>query len=383
MKKSLALLMKLLVAAFVAGGIYAAVQMLEKEETVQAPVEEVIRPVRTMVLERAGDLNERHYFGTVQGSQRVDLSFRVAGPLRELPLDRGAQAKKGQLVARLDPRDFQVRLNNATSYLAQTQAQLTEAESNFKRYEALYEQKVIAALQYDQYKTALDVARSNVQSAQAQVKAARDALEDTELRAPFDGVIADRFVENYQDVQAKQPILSLQNLALVEIVFDVPDRDMTQIARMDEYDVKMTASFESIPGRIFDVTFKEFAAQADPRTQTYPVRVVMAQPGDVRVLPGMPVTVSVSALSKQPRSEQAFYVPAEAILGDAGGLSWVWKVVDGKAQKVQVHLGSYSGSRVEIQGDLKPSDLLVTAGVHYLNEGQKVRLLDEGSSLNQ
>ena len=243
---------------------------------------------------------------------------------------------------------------------------------------------MIAQAQYDRYKTALDVARSNLKSAEAQVSAAQDSLADTELRAPFDGVIVERMVQNFQDVQAKQPIASLQNLKNVEIVFNVPDKDVVNVSvssdpltsprLSDRIQLFISATFDAFPGRTFDVKFKEFGAQADARTQTYPVTVTMEQPENARILPGMPVNITVDTVKELAPEDQSFFVPASAVIGDQVHGSWIWKYVNGTVHKVPVELGAYRGDRIEIKGDLKPENVIVTAGMHYLKEGQKVRL---------
>jgi len=193
-----------------------------RNQNISQPEPEIIRPVRTIKLQGGSETFKRKYFGTVQGGKRADLSFRVPGTLSKINVEKGASVKKGDLLATLDPRDFNTQISQAQSSLSQAQAQYKNAQADFKRYENLYKQKVIAKAQYDTYKTQVDVTRSAVNAANAAVKAARDALRDTELRAPFDGIIADRTVENFQDVTAKQTIFSLQDLSTLEIVFNIP-----------------------------------------------------------------------------------------------------------------------------------------------------------------
>lgn len=373
------------------GLIFAACLCLEqfRPHLTSKQEEEVIRPVRTQLLSRS-DNELKHYFGSVQGSQRVNLSFRVSGPLLELPAEKGAMAKKGDLLGRIDPRDFKTRLSQAQSLLAQAKAQYNDASANFKRYEELYKQKVIAASKYDSYKAQLEVTRSAVKQAEAQLTAAEDALADTELRAPFDGIIADRMVENYQDVVAKQEIINFQNIDTLEIVFNIPERDVVLAPVPTDADIKglqevsealgMTARFDSFPGRSFPVKLKEFAAQADTSTRTYPVTVTMAQPENARVLPGMAVTVDVDFSFGD--TDDFYTVPQSAVL-DENGESYLWRctAIDGnggsqaKVTRVAVTVGSLRDDQVEVQGtDLSAGDVIATAGVHFLRDGQIVRL---------
>ena len=126
-----------------------------------AAAEEPPRPVKTLFLGSARSHPQRHYYGTVQGSQRVNLSFRVPGPLVEFPVEMGSRVAKGDLIGRIDPRDFRTRLSDAGSRLSQAQARYGEALNNFRRYDELYKKQSVSQAQYDRYKTALDVARSS------------------------------------------------------------------------------------------------------------------------------------------------------------------------------------------------------------------------------
>ena len=350
---------------------------------------ETVRPVRTVTLTGGHDSFTRRYFGTVQGSKRAELSFRVSGTLNKIYVENGAQVKRGTLLAALDPRDFNTRIDQAQSALSQAQAQFKNTEADFKRYENLYKQKVIARAQYDTYKTQLDVAKSAVNSAQANLKSVRDALKDTELRAPFDGVIASRTVENFQDVTAKQTVFSLQDLSSLEIVFNIPDNDVLTAPIpnvLNINDLKAQASkftinakLDAIPDKTFPLTIKEIATQATA-ANTYPVTALMPQQNGIRILPGMSVTVAVdfSGENETQRKNDIFSVPVTAVR-DEGGNNYVWRYAVGQVSRVPVKVGEiHDNGFVEIESStLNGGDVIVTAGVYFLHEGQKVRLMEE------
>ena len=374
--------------AIIAGICYGLNTLREKKQAEPEP--EVIRPVRTITLRGQGETFKRRYFGTVQGSKRADLSFRVSGTLNKINVEKGANVKRGALLATLDPRDFNTRISQAQSALSQAEAQYKNAQADFKRYENLYKQRVIAKAQYDTYKTQVDVTKSAVNSANANLKSARDALKDTELRAPFDGVIADRTVENFQDITAKQTIFSLQDLSALEIVFNVPDNDVllaplsTNIKSIQDLknsakDFIVNARFDAIPDKVFPLALKEVATQATA-ANTYPITATMPKRNDVRILPGMAVTVEVDfSGGKSPEpSDAKFSVPTTAILSQ-GGSNYVWRFGVGYVSKVPVTLGQiHSDSTVEIDGPtLNNGDVIVTAGVYFLHEGQRVRLSED------
>ncbi|MBR1438579.1 MAG: efflux RND transporter periplasmic adaptor subunit [Synergistaceae bacterium] len=351
--------------------------------------QEIVRPVRTIRLHGGNESFSRRYFGTVQGSKRADLSFRVSGTLQKINAEKGSSVKKGTLLAVLDPRDFNTRISQAQSAVSQAQAQYNNVLADFKRYENLYKQKVIARAQYDTYKTQVDVAKSAVNSAQASLKSARDALRDTELRAPFDGVITGRTVENFQDVTAKQTIFSLQDLNTLEIVFNIPDNDIL-IAPVHNVrnlqDLKnnaelfdITARFDALPDKKFPLSIKEVAAQATA-ANTYPVTAAMPGQRDIRILPGMSVSVELDYLGDGEKSEtQGVYsVPSTAILNE-GGSNYVWRFAAGQVSKVPVNVGQiHDGGYIDVEGGtLNGGDVIVTAGVYFLHEGQKVRIMED------
>lgn len=373
----------LVLAALVVGIVYGFNTLREKKESQPEP--EIIRPVRTMTLQNSGSTFNRHYFGTVQGGKRADLSFRVPGTLNNIQVEKGEHVKKGALLATLDPRDFNTKLSQAQSALSQAQAQYKDAQANFKRYENLYKQRAVSKAAYDTYKTQLDVTRSAVRTAEANVKAARDSVNDTRLTAPFEGIIADRLAENFQDINAKQTIFSLQDLHTLEIVFNIPDNDilLAPIQKVNNLQdlqeksnlFKINAKFDALPDKSFPLTLKEVATKATG-ANTYAVTAVMPAQKDLRILPGMAVTVEAD-LTGDIDTTRKFFVPTTAILNQ-GANNFIWIYDSGQAKKIPVKLGAINNNAlINIDGDFHEGDTIITAGVNFLHEGQHVRLLTE------
>lgn len=380
-------LIRIIILVVLVFGAYKGLEYM-REQKPEVQEKEVIRPVKTVTLNSNGKGGIWRYYGTLQGGKRVDLSFRVSGPIRTINVDKGASVKKGQLLATLDPRDYQNRLKQARSSQAQAQAQYNDAQANFKRYENLYKQKVVPRATYDTYKTQMDVAKSALNAAVASTKTVRDSLRDTELHAPFDGVIVNRMVENFQDITAKQTIFSLQDISVLEIVFNIPDIDVLlapipNVKNIEELKSKqdlfsINARFEAIPDKTFPLTLKEISAQANAATNTYPVTATMPRQNDIRLLPGMAVTVEVDFNSGNNVANEKFFVPSTAILSE-NNKNFVWLFDNGIAKKIPVKIGSMNNdSQIEISSpNLKNNDLIITAGVYFLHDNQKIRLLEE------
>ncbi len=329
-----------------------------KEEVVEKS--EVVRPVKIMTVQ-AGTASFSHGFpGKVRASRRSELSFKVSGPLVSLPVEEGQHVKKGDLVAQIQKRDFQTALDEA-------KARNLEAEKQFRRYKELYAKKQVSRADYDRYRAARDVAR-------AQLEDARNALKDTSLLAPFDGVISKRFVENFQKVQANEPIVNLQDITRIEILVNVPELLMAELR--DQKKLQIHASFETIPGKEFPLTVKEFSTQADPATQTYQVVTVMDQPAEANILPGMTAMVKAQASPAVHDADRNILIPAIAVLDAPGNEPYVWLLDKEKStvHKTRVTVGRLEGSKnIFIKDGLKDGDIVVIAGIMQLEEGMKVR----------
>lgn len=347
----------------------------KREEPVKTV--EPVRPVKLMKVSGSLAGETRKLPGTVRASDRADLAFQVAGTLIELPVKEGQIVRKGTLVARLDPRDYETNLRNAEGVLAKSQAALAYAIAEHRRYVRVKETDAgaVSDSMVELKRAAEKVARADLQSAKAATAAANDQLEYTRLKAPFDGVIARKYVDNYQEVQAKQAILSLQNVTDVEVLMDVPE---LKIALIRKTKPRFYAEFAADPNRRFDLKVKEFATQADPATQTYRVVLMMPAPTGIRILPGMTVNVAIE-FAEDIEAGTEMIVPAIAVFAGAEGRPHVW-VVDPQTKQVHrraVTTGELTGSdSIRIISGLNADETIAVSGVSKLREGQTVRALE-------
>jgi RND family efflux transporter MFP subunit len=338
------------------------------------PEPPVVRPLKTMVIESPFSATGRKYPGKVAANEEVNLAFQVSGQLIEFPVRKGQDVAQGELLARLDPRDFE-------NTLATRQAALDSAQADYERLKGLSERGMAADKETIDSKALYD-------AAVAEASIAQKALDDTQLYAPFAGVIADTFVDNFQNVSAKQPVLSLQDVASVEIVVNVPEERVVRAQKGKEKDrSRFAATFEYLPGREFEVTVKEFSTQADPATQMYEATFVMPAPEGASILPGMTVTVREYPRTTAPAEATAFAVPIEAVPIDEQGDYFVWVVEDaaggtGTVHRTAVKVGEMVQDDILVLEGLSVGDRIALAGVHLLQEGQQVRpfLAQEGTA---
>ncbi|QDU90357.1 Multidrug resistance protein MdtE precursor [Pirellulimonas nuda] len=385
------------------------------------------RPVKTVTVSAWEDAHTRTFPGRVEASRRVELAFQVPGVIVELPVKEGQEVAQGDLLAQLRTDEFQARLEALKGRLDRaraelqsalagerpeerlrreadvrsTRAQLANAQTEYGRYARLLPTRAITRADYERAETAYRVAeeahqaalqmlekgsiardedvqarRADVRGLEAQVVEAQLQLDDCTLRAPFDGVIAQRFVEQGQNVQAKQRVVRFQDVDEVEIIVDVPESVMAADIRTAEV-VNMVARITGAPGLEFPAVIREVAQAADPVTQTFQVRVVMEAPEGVRVLPGMTATVTASFRRASVLGNRVL-APASAVTKDPSGRQIAWVLgPEGKVAAREVKLGELTGGQVEVVSGLEPGERIASAGAGFLREGMKVRDLGD------
>lgn len=338
----------------------AALALLVGCEQVEAPPPtELTRPAVIIQVTPSDVASGLRFPGRVRAVQRAELTFNVPGQVIELPVAEGQQVAAGQLIARLDPSSFDTRL-------AAARAEFEKAATDYERVRKIWEQsQAVAEAEVDRKRTAMEVARSGY-------AAARKDLEDTRLLAPFAGIIARRHIENFQNVQGREPVVSLQNLDELEIVVHVPER----VVRSEPRRAAAYAVFDGRPDRRLPVTLKAFATEADPQTQTYEVVLGLVRPQDMTVLPGMAAEV-LPQDAVDTVGAGSLLIPLQAIDAGPDGAPAVW-IVEPQTSRVTrraVEVGKVRGSEVVVLGGLKAGERIVTTGVNHLREGMPVRPL--------
>jgi RND family efflux transporter MFP subunit len=339
-----------------------------EQEVAEAP--EVVRPVRILTITGLQGGETLSYPGEIQGAQNADLAFEVPGRLIELPAEEGIEVADGQLLAKLDPADYQSELDAA-------EARYNSAKATFERFSEVFERGAISRQEFDNSERQFEVQ-------QAQLTAVQKALGDTELRAPFAGRIGRTYVDNFNNVQAKQPILLLQDLTQLEVVVNIPEQDwlrakpgLTLAQRSDV--AKPRVSLSSLADREFPAEVVEVAAAADPVTRTFAARARFDPPGDVQILPGMSAAVTVDIPDDITGISTTLQIPANAVIGGDDGGSYVWKV-DAATMSVSlapVTAGQLSGSQIDIVDGLATGDRIAVSGVQHLADGMKIRELTD------
>ncbi len=333
----------------------------------------VVRPVRAIQIGATNIGDQGIYTGQAQATQEVNLSFRVAGPLVERGANVGDQFEAGDVVARIDPRDFEVNLRNVEGQLVSARADLARAEEEFQRATDAYERDAVSEIELVRKREARNAAQGNVATLEASVDSAKDDLDYTYLRAPFDGIITATYVENFEYVQARQPILRMVDISQIELWVDVPEQFISNAPYVRD----IVVEFDAFPGRQIPAAIREIGSEASRLTRTYPVNLVMDQPEDITILPGMAGAARGNVVL--PGEEGiAFEVPMSSLGQERAGETFVWifDPDEGRVTRRVIETIRLTPRGAFVNG-ISPGEWVVTAGVHSLEENQQVTLLDE------
>ena len=325
------------------------------------------RPVKTLLVggEIAG--NFRQFPGVVDAIQRADLSFRIQGKIIEILVREGDSVEKDQVLAKLDPTDYQIVLNDR-------EASYKTAKANYDRAKQLLKKEAISKVDHDKI-------RAEYFTAQANLKAARQDMIYTSLKATFPGYVAQRHVENFEEVRRKQTVFTLQDISELEINLDVPENIMIQLRRATETGRKreVYAVFDRIKGAKFPLSMKEVSTRADPNTRTFQVTMKMDYPEGYNVQPGMTATVFAEVFPSERDDTLSVLLPVSAVISDTGKNPIVW-IVDEETMTVSakpVTVGQMANDSITVFG-IEPGQRVVTAGAAFMREGIKVTLLETG-----
>ncbi|MFQ5728752.1 MAG: efflux RND transporter periplasmic adaptor subunit [Waddliaceae bacterium] len=343
---------------------------------------EVVRSVKAVQVGDPSLVRSRPFPGVTRAENRVNLSFRVDGPLVEFPVDVGDKVKKGETLARIDPRDFEVTLRNAEANLERSEASLAFAETDYERASRIQQEDpgAISERLVDRKRQDRNRYRADVKSFEAEVEAAVDKLKYTYLEAPFDGMIVATYVDNFEYVRAKQSVVRMLDISRIEMVVDIPEHIITHIPNAKQITIRL----DIFPGRTFPAKIKEIGTEASITTRTYPVTLVMKQPEDVEVLAGVSGEAKFIGKIRSGVTSESITIPISAVFSDKESEKSYVSVIDEDTSLVarrEVKVDKLTDSGIRILEGLTPGEWIAIAGVHSLKEGQTVEILDSSEIL--
>ncbi|MHC4946442.1 MAG: efflux RND transporter periplasmic adaptor subunit [Planctomycetota bacterium] len=341
------------------------------DEKQPEPVERV-RAIKTITVSERGSGQVRRFPGIVQATDTSTLSFEVSGNTRAVSVKAGDRIKEGQVLATLDPTPFELNVKAAEAEVGRAKAVFAEKNTEYKRQKTLYEKNWVAKAALDQAVAARDSAQNEVSFAVSKLNLARRDLEKTELRVPFDAVIAAKFVEPFEEVSRGEKIFEIYSEGAMEVELQVPETSITSIYIGLPAEVAFPSEgMQTLPGRVSEVGSVASEANA------FPVDIALIDPPST-VLPGM--SAEVLLLLGEAEASASYLVPVSAIVpgdGPGQGFIFVYDAATSTVQKTHVAGRGVRDNSVVITAGISPGDIIAVAGVSFLRNGQKVKLLSK------
>lgn len=355
----------------------ASAQKADSAKGAPVPSVQVIKPNREAV-SRTLTLP-----GSVEAFEKAKLYAKVAGYLEEIQVDIGDRVKKGQVLAVLDIPEMAMEYAQVKAELAEAKAQYARAQADYKlqqvisqRSKTLREREAGTEQELDEAQAKYEVAAAGVKLAQARIDNVRAHLgkletlmEYAKIKAPFDGIVTERFVHPGALIQVAtsasnvSPVVTVQRVDTVRVFVDVPEPDVPAVDRGDPATLVLSA----MPEKKFAGAVTRFASALDPSTRTMKVEIDFLNPEGL-LRPGMYGNMTL-VLESRP---EALTLPAPALVTE-GGKNFVYVVEDSRARKVEVATGIDDGIRVEITSGLQGNEAVVVAGASAVTDGGPVR----------
>lgn len=333
-----------------------------------APVrEDVVRPARVAEIQYRTHMGSLMLAGTVVPRIETTLGFRVAGKVISREVDVGAVVKAGQLLAKIDPTDYRLAVDNARAALASAEADYARAKADLDRYQQLRGSAAFMTQTLDTRQSVSSTSLAKVEQARSQLATAENNLAYTELHADAAGVITAVIAEVGQVLPQGQGMVKLARSDELEILVGVPEHRLKTVRNA----TRITFELWSDVGHRYSARLRELSPSADPMTRTYPARFTVVDAPDFI---GIGMTASLTLAKPDP--EKLAEVPLTAIF-QKGKEPAVW-VVDKQTGTVALRPVVISRWRDEtalIDSGVQDGEIIATAGVHKLEQGQKVKPL--------
>lgn len=329
----------------------------KQEQKVEDPIVDVC------VVKDVDGANMQTFTGKTKSSSDVNLAFRVSGQIMRVLVNEGAYVRKGQIVAEMDSRDYQVQLNA-------TQAEYEQIKADAERVMALFAEGSTTASNNDK-------ARYGLQQITQKLQNHKNQLADTKLRSTIDGYVQTKYHESGETVSAGMPILNVFGSGNTEVEIKISASDYADIEKYTSFYCK----FDITGDEEFPLTISRKSQEANSN-QLYPVRLRLPNNLTKKITPGM--TTIVYAEKGQGSGTGVVSVPSTAVF-NKNDKTQVF-VFDEKSSTVHARpvnvVALHRDGSCEIDDGLKVGESIVCSGVHYVNDGQKVKRMQKPSNSN-
>lgn len=337
------------------------------------PAVETIRAVRTTTVLEPASGRVRRFSGIVEAADTSSISFEVTGIIQSMEVDVGDRVENGQLLAVMDDSAYRLNIDAATADVKRARVEFNDAQNAYDRYNTmLVSSGAISERAVEKAEANRSSAQGSLGYAESRLRMAERDLARTRLSAPFDGVVAQRHVEAFQQVATGQKVLDLFMEGAMEASIGVPESEI----RFVHIGLPASIRFPALGAEMFEGVVGEVSEVAGA-ANAFPVRVVVNS-DDPGIRPG--VTAEVTLVLGDEGGERAYLIPISALGGLPDGSSdFVFRYNPDTSTVSRVLVNSASAVRddhIAVSEGVTAGDVIVTAGVSFLRDGQQVRLIE-------
>ena len=333
------------------------------------PLPEPVRAVKLLTVGVGALQSQVEYAGEVRARVESRLGFRVAGKIVQRQAELGQRVRSGQVLAQLDPQDYQLAAQAAQAQVSAAQTQRDLAAADLQRYAALKNQNFISGAELQRREATLQAAQAALAQARAQSSAQGNQAQYTRLLADVAGVVTAIEAEPGQVVAAGTPVVRIAQDGARDVVFAVPEDKVAQIQVGQAVGVRAWAGGAPLQGLV-----REVAASADPVTRTFAVKVGI----DAATAPALGATVYVTPQALSHVGIPAITLPTTALRQQGQGTAvWVYDPATSTVRSQDVQIATADGNAAVVAAGLAPGMQVVATGVHVLSPGQKVTVYEQ------
>jgi len=336
--------------------------------------QEAIRPVFYQKVGKQSITEMRSFSAVSQPQNEARLSFKVGGTIEKIAVQLGDTIKKGEPIAWLDAADYRINYNKAAASLKSAEVQQNTAKSAFIRIENLYAGNKASLNDYERAKAQYESAQAMAETAKEQLSAAKNQLDYTILKAPYTGTVSAILAKENEMTGAAKPVVAFSSATTIEVQTAVPESIISRINQ----GMEVTVEFSTLPQKSFSGKITEISSGVSG-SSAYAVIVSLAGESSAQLIAGMTGTVIIPL--KRSNSEASIYISPDAVSHDQNGdFVYLANSTDEagvyEASRRDVSLGALSPAGYEVKKGLLADDIVITAGIRFLYEGRKVKLLD-------
>ncbi|MDA3953381.1 MAG: efflux RND transporter periplasmic adaptor subunit [Bacteroidales bacterium] len=337
--------------------------------------QESIRPVFYERVEKSIVFIDKTYPGVAQSQQVSNLSFKVGGTIKRINVELGQEVNKGKVLASLVKDDYNIKLQQAQSFVSSAETQYNTAKSSYERIEKLYKNSGVSLNDFEKAKAQFEASQAQYETAKSQLQAAKNQVSYTDLKAPFNGKVSGVLLEANEFAPPGRPAILISSQGNIEIKVPMPGSVVQKVQVGD----KVKVSFKTSNNEIFEGLISEisFGISNQP---TYPVIITISKSGN-RIRPGMVVQVQFLQKESFETNEYKAFVSVKAV-GEINEKNFVYVLENEKdgiyeAHKKVIETGEIMNGYFPVINGLIPGDIVVTAGLEFMYDGRKVKLLEQ------